>query len=241
VSHPNAEAPKSSGLMEDLINIFVKPSAVFENQRNKSFVMPALVQSVIMIVLVLAMGNLIMPFFDAENARAMAAAAAKGQAIPPEAAAAAEKFSRYGAMGFMVLAPWFFAIFGGLLGWIGAKIVGAKMGYGQAATVASWSSFPNILGTVAMGVIGMMSDLTTVRGVADGQLGPARFLDPTTASPAILALLQTLEVFNIWSVVLFAIGVAVVGRVSMGSGMIASIVKWGIVALFAVGGAVVRG
>lgn len=242
MSHPNAEAPKSSGgLMEDLINIFVNPSSVFEHQRNKSFAMPALVQSIIMLVLCLAMGNLIGPYFDAENARAMAAAAAKGQAMPAEAQAAAEKFARYGAYAVLVIMPWFIAIVGGLFGWIGAKIVGANMGYGQSAMVASWAGFPAVLGTIAMGIMGMMTDPTTIRGVADGQLGPARFLDPATASPAILGLLQSIDIFSIWTIILFGIGVSVVGQVSRGSGMVASLVKWGIVALFSVGAAVMRG
>jgi len=242
VSHPNAEAPKSSGgLMEDLIGIFVSPAAVFEHQRNKSFVMPALVQSIIMLVLCIAMGNLIGPYFDAENARAMAAAAAKGQAMPPEMKASAEKFARYGAFGFMVIMPWFTAIVGGLLGWIGSKIVGAQMSYGQSAMAAAWAGFPAVFGVVAMGIMGMMADPATIRGVADAQLGPARFLDPATASPAILGLLQSIDIFGIWTIILFGIGVSVVGRVSRGSGMIASLVKWGIVALLSVGGAVMRG
>lgn len=242
MSHPNAEAPKSSGgLMEDVVNIFVNPSSVFEHQRNKSFAMPALVQSLIMLVLVIAMGNLIAPFFDAEQARALAAAAANGQTMPPEAAANAQKFGRYGAFGVLVIMPWFIAIFGGLFGWIGSKVVGAKIGYGQAATIASWAGFPAILGTIAMGIMGIVMDTTTVRGVADGQLGPARFLDPATASPAVLGLLQSIDIFSIWGIVLFGIGVSVVGGVSRGSGMVASIVKWGIVALFSVGGALMRG
>lgn len=227
--------------MEDVINIFVNPSAVFEHQRNKSFAMPALIQTVLMLVLVVAMGNLISPYFDAENARAMAAAAAKGQVMPPEAQATAEKFSHYVALGMMVILPWFVAIVGGLFGWIGAKIVGAKMGYGQAAMIASWSGFPAILSTIAMGIMGMMTDTSTVRGISDGQLGPARFLDPATASPAIMGLLQSIDIFSIWTIVLFGIGVSVVGMVSRGTGMIASLVKWGIVALFSVGGAVLRG
>jgi len=242
VSHPNAETQKQSGgLMEDLINIFVNPSSVFEHQRDKSFVMPALVQSALMLVLVVAMGNLLSPFFDAENARAMAAAAAKGQAMPPEAAATAEKFSRYISFGVLVLLPWFTAILGGLLGWVGAKIVGAKLGYGQVAMIASWAGFPAVVSTLVMGVMGVLSDTASIRGIADGQLGLARFLDPATASPAMLGLLQSLDIFSIWTILLFGIGVSVVGRVSRGTGMIASLIKWGIVALFAVGSAVIRG
>lgn len=233
----------SGGLMEDVINIFVNPSSVFEHQRNKSFVVPALVLSVIFAVLVFALRNLIAPFFDAEFARQMAAqsAAAGGQAIPESARAMSEKIAVISAMAGPVLAPWFTAIVGGLFTWIGARIVGAKLSYGQAATISAWSAFPSVLAFIATAVMGMTMDTSAIRGVTDGQLGPGKFIDPTTTSPALVALFQNLDLFTVWSVVILGIGIAVVARVPRGTGMIGAIIKWGIVVLFSVVPAVLRG
>ena len=241
MSHPNAEAQKASGsLMEDLINIFIKPSAVFEHRRNGSFAIPALIQTVLLALLVFALGNLITPFFDAEVARGMAQAAKGGQAMPEGAQATAEKFGRYFALAFVVISPWFTALFGGLFGLIATRIVGLKLSFGQTALVASWASFPAVLGLIAMAVRGMMIDPSTIRGATDGQLGFGMFLDPNTASPALVALAQATDLFSLWSVVLAGIGFSVLARVTLGKGLTVSYIKFAIGLLLAVGSAVVR-
>lgn len=244
MSHPNAEAQKSSGgLMEDVIGIFVSPSQVFAHQRNKSFVMPVLIQMVIFIALAVGLKNLMAPFWDAEFARGAAKAAEKAAAAgtPAPPAGMMDTMQNVTYYSAAIVGPWITAIFGGIVLWLGGKIVGARMSVGQGMTIAAWAAMPTILGMIAMAVLGVMADPQTVRGMGDAQLGPARFLDPATASPAILALMTLLDVFNIWCVVLAGIGVAVVGGVSRGAGMVASVVKWGVSALFAVGGAIMRG
>lgn len=245
MSHVMTDAPKSSSLMEDLVNIFVNPSKVFENNRTKSFVMVAVVQSVIFLVLALALKNLIQPYMDAEFARNMAKAAAKaaasGQPMPAGANAMAEKIASATAVAGPVLAPWLIAIFGGLFTWLGARLVGAKITFGQSAMIAAWSSFPGVLAYIATGIQGVMADPQTVRGMNDASVGPARFVDPATTPAALLGLLQNLDIFSIWTVVLIAIGVAVVARVPRGTGFIASLIKWGIVVLFTMVPAVMQG
>jgi hypothetical protein len=245
VSHVITDAPSSrSTLMEDVVNIFIKPSSVFENNRNKSFVMAAVVQSVIFLVLVFALKNLVSPYMDAEVARNMAKAAAKaaasGQPMPAGAGAMGEKIASIGGMIGPVLAPWFIAIFGGLFTWIAARIVGAKLTFGQSAMIAAWSGFPAVLSYIATGVQGALVDAGTVRGMSDASLGPARFVDPATTPAALLALLQNLDVFSLWTVILIAIGVAIVARVTVSSGVVASIVKWGIVVLISMVPAVMQ-
>lgn len=244
MSHPNAEAQKSSGgLMEDVIGIFVSPSQVFEHQRNKSFVMPVLIQMVILTALAVGLKNLMAPFWDAEFARGAAKAAqqaaANGTPAPPAGMMnSIQSFTYYSAA---VVGPWLTAIIGGIVLWLGGKIVGAKFSVGQGMTIAAWAGMPMILGMIAMAVLGVMADPLTVRGMGDAQLGLARFFDPNTASPALMALFTILDVFSIWSIVLAGIGVSVVGHVSRGAGMVAALVRWGVTALFTVGGAVMRG
>ncbi len=246
MAHPNAEAQKSSGgLMEDVINIFINPSAVFEHQRDKSFVMPALIQTILFALLVFGLRNLVAPFWDAESSRAMAAQAAamaaKGQAMPESGKAMGEKIAGYVSMVGPIIAPWLAAIVGGLFTFIASRIVGAKLSFGQSAMIASWSAFPAVLAFITTGVMGMMMDPANIRGVTDGQLGPGRFFDPNTTSPALIALFQNLDVFNIWSIVIMGIGIATVARVQRGTGFVGSLIKWVIVVLFSVVPAVLRG
>jgi hypothetical protein len=57
-------------------------------------------------------------------------------------------------------------------------------------------------------------------------VGPARFMDPDTTNPGLLALAGRLDLFIIWSTVLIAIGLRVKGKISMAQAAIAAIVVW---------------
>jgi hypothetical protein len=234
VTEPGGDVPKSSGgLMEDVIEIFTNPSALYERVRNSSFLRPALVQTVIFLVLALALKNLMAPFTDAEFARGMAKAAAKaaasGQPMPEGATAMAEKFKNVASLVGPPVLPWIIALLGGLMVWLCSKFVAAKLSFGQSMTVTSWSFMPAILGTITIAVFGLVMDPQSVRGVTDGQLGPGRFFDPNTTSPFVYAVLQRCDVFNLWSVALTGIGISVVGRVARSAGFIAAVVQWAIV------------
>lgn len=231
---------KQGGLFEDVIDVFVRPATLFDRVRDQSFVRPALVQTVIFVVLVLACRNLVTPFFDAEFARSMQQAAAKGQPIPEGAQAMGSKIAGFMSVAGPILAPWFVAILGGLATWIGARVVGAKLSYGQSATIASWAATPLILGYIALAVQGAMVDASTIRGVSDGQIGPARLLDPNTASPPLLALLTQLDVFSIWGLVITAIGVATVARTVRSTGALAALIRFALGALTTVVPALLR-
>lgn len=236
-----SDAPaEKSGFFEDIVDVFINPSAVFERNKSTGFARPALIQSVIFLVLVIALKNLVSPYFDAEFERGMATAAAKGQQIPANAMETSRKFAGYIAMVGPVIAPWMVALIGGLFTMIGSRIVGAKLTYGQSASIASWSYFPAILGYISIAVQGAFVDQQTIRGVSDAQFGPARFVDPGAVSPALLGFLQNLDLFSIWTLVLTAIGVAVVGRTSRSTGAIAAVIRWGLFALVTLGFGLLR-
>ena len=231
----DASAKPSGGLMDDLLEIFVKPSAVFERRRNAGFAIPALVQMIIFMVLAVGLHNLMAPFLDADFQRGMAKAAEKaaasGQPMPANAQAMAEKVKNVAGYVFAAAGPWLIAIIGGVFVWLFAKIVGAKMEVGQGMTISAWSYMPAILSTIVVAVFGVLADPQTVRGMSDAQLGPARFVDPNSVSPMVLQFLMRLDVLNIWTVILTGIGISVVGRVSRTSGMLAAFVQWAVVAL----------
>jgi uncharacterized membrane protein len=236
VSLPIDAGTKSSGgLMEDLVGIFVSPAAVFERRRGGSFALPALVQMVIFLVLAIALKNLMQPFMDAEFARAMAKAAEKaaasGQPMPQAATDMMAKVQSFSAIAGPAILPWIIAIVGGIFVWLFAKIVGASFGVSQGMNISAWSFMPAILGMIVVGIFGVVADPQTVRGMADAQLGPARFFDPKTTSPFLYAILQRVDVFGIWSMILTGIGISVIGRVSRQSGLIASFIQWAAVAV----------
>lgn len=231
----DASAKPSGGLMDDLLEIFVKPSAVFERRRTSGFVVPVLVQMVLFLLLAVGLHNLMAPYIDADFARSMAKAAAKaaasGQPMPESATAMAEKIKEFASYGGPAIIPWIIAIVGGIFVWLFAKIVGAKLEVGQGMTISAWSFFPAILATVVVAIFGVMADADSVRGMSDAQLGPARFFDPATTPPLLLQFLMRCDLFTIWSVILTGIGISVVGRVSRMAGIGAAVIQWVVVAL----------
>ncbi len=225
-----APAPKG-GLIEDFVDVFVHPTSLFNRVRNSSFVRPALIQTVIFLVLVLAVRNLVSPFMEAEIERSMGVAAASGQPVPENAQAMGSTIARFSSMVGPVIAPWFMAIFGGLATLIGARIAGAKLSFGQSAMVASWSAMPSILGYMALAIQGAVLDTSSLRGVSDGSIGPTRFLNPDTTPPVVISLLNQLDLFSIWGLVITAIGVSVVAKVDRSAGALAAVIKFALFAL----------
>ena len=228
IDHSAAPVPKK-GLFEDFVDVFLRPRAMFERNRNTSFVRPALVQSIFFLVLGLATMNLVAPYFEADMLREMRRAG--GGDIPEGASGMAGTMAKVTAVAGFALAPWLVALLGGVATWIGARVAGAGVSFGQAAMIASWSYAPAMLGGIAMAVQGALADPASVRGAADAQIGPARFMDPETTAAPIMALVSQLDLFNLWALVLCAIGVAVVARKDLGTGILAAVIRFAIVAL----------
>jgi len=65
-----------------------------------------------------------------------------------------------------------------------------------------------------------------LNGVIKLSFSPARFLDPATANPVLIQVLNRFDLFTIWVTVLLAIGVYVTGRVSKAQAAIAGLLFW---------------
>ena len=172
--------------------------------------------------------------------RAMRQQAAAGGPSPEAAAGVATTMAKVTSVVGFAIAPWLVGILGGLATWIASRVVGAKLTFGQSAMVSSWSYTPALLGAVALAVQGALADSSTIRGISDAQFGPARFMDPVTTSPVLLALMQQLDLWNLWGLVLVAIGVAVVARKDMGTGALAAIIRFALFALTTIVPALLR-
>ena len=224
-------APKQGGLFEDLIEVLFAPAKVFERSRAATAGKYVLVTAVLLTVIVFATKGLLMPWFDAQGELALKLAAAKGRALPDGAAAAIQKSTMYGiligAPLVMLIGPYLNAAF--LL--LGGKIAKAQITFAQAAFIATLGGVPRILGWIAMPVQSLFVDSSTARSLSDLSMGPARFVDPLTTPPALLALLGNFDLFRLWQIALIAIGVSVIGRVSRGTGALVAIVMLAISAI----------
>jgi hypothetical protein len=107
-----------------------------------------------------------------------------------------------------------------------SKLIDAGLKFGTATMVAAWAFVPRVVGGVITAVQLRFLQPESLDGFYRLSLGPARFMDPETASPLLLGIAGRFDLFILWTTVLIGIGVSVVARVSRSSGMIAAFGVW---------------
>ncbi|MEQ1693063.1 MAG: YIP1 family protein, partial [Gemmatimonas sp.] len=190
-----------------------------------------LVTALIVAVIAIATKNLVQPWFDAQADLTLKAMAAKGTPIPDGMASGMRTSTSWsiviGAPLVTLVGPFINALF--LL--LGAKLMKANLSYAQAATVAVLAGVPRLFSWILMPVQALVSDAASARSLMDLSLSPARFVDPEKMPPAVLQFLGNLDVFHLWQLALTAIGVAIVSRVSTGTGAVIALIMFGIGAI----------
>jgi hypothetical protein len=125
----------------------------------------------------------------------------------------------------------------GLMLWLVGKILGSKAEVSQMLMVGTYGMFPRVLESI----IGAAQTLFLPEGALTSryalQLGPARFMDPDASNPLLLAVAGRADLFTLWITLLFAIGLAVLGKVPKGYAVIGALSIWVIGGLPAVYGA----
>jgi hypothetical protein len=226
--------PEKASLLDDFMDIFYAPAAVFARRANASFWVPLLIITVLLGVIFMANRDLIDPIMEAEMARAMAKSS---QQLTPEQMAAGRKFA--GLLGTVgaFLGPPVVMLLLGITIWLVGKFFDATESVNAAIVVATFSYVPRIIEGIVNRVEGLMIDPSTLNSRYSLTLGVGRFLDPDTTSPILLGLVGRIDVFTIWITVLIAIGLAVTGKISRGRAAIAAAIVWLVGALPTLAGA----
>lgn len=221
-----APAAEKASFWEDLIDIFYQPSAVFARRQQASAWPPFLFVVIVTSVITFATFNALEPALTADLQRVMAKTMAHSPNMTQEMADRAvdmqAKFGRY----FVLIGFAFNVFFVGLLTWLISKLFGAKEDFSAAMLIASYAFMPRVLGAVVAGAQGLLLDPSKLTSMGAVSVGPARFYDPDTTSPFLLALFQRLDLTVIWETILLAIGVAVIGKVPRGKAIAFAVVMW---------------
>jgi hypothetical protein len=107
--------------------------------------------------------------------------------------------------------------------------------------ISTYSQVPRLVQFLTNAAQGLFMDPQKITSVHSVSFSLARFMDPTTAQPVLLALASRVDLFTIWVTVLLAIGLHVVGRVPKQSAAIAAAITWLAGAIPAVFGALRSG
>lgn len=217
---------KPASLWEDFIDIFVSPSEVFERRRNSGFFLPLIIFTVIVVVISVMGSSAMQSVLQSDVARGMAAAVKKNPNLTADQLAGPSAVMTKLTPVIAGVAAFFMPLVVGVILWIVGKLFSASENVGQACMIATYAAFPRIIDSLLRIVQAFALDPSKVNGMASISLSPARFLNPDTASPTLVAMLSRLDVFTIWVTVLLAIGLAVVARIPKSSAAMAAIVVW---------------
>ncbi len=208
---PVVQQDKAS-VWEDFLDIFYAPAQVFRRRENGNFWIPLLVVTVLMALLVFANRNIMEPIFSTEFARnvpqMMKANPQLTPAMVERSKAIGFTVTQYGTIVFIPI----LALLLAFVAWVLAKAFGAKLSWNAAMVVASFALVPRVVQQVALSVQGLLIDPANLTTRFSIEFGPARFLDPNAITPLMGALLDHVELFVLWSLLLITIGVAVIGK-----------------------------
>ena len=228
--------PEKASLLDDFMDIFYAPSAVFARRANANFWIPLLIISVLLGVIYFANRDLVDPIIDAEFTRGMAKNA-QAQQMTAEKLEVARKAAHTIAMFSAFMFPPIAMLLLGVVIWIVGKFFDAKQTMNSAIVVAVFSYVPRVIEGVVNRVEGLLIDTSNLNSRYSLTLGLGRFFDPDTTSPILLGLIGRIDVFTIWITVLIAIGLAVTGKISRGKAAIAAAIVWLVGALPTLAGA----
>lgn len=229
--------PERAGLWEDFVDIFYAPSSVFARRSEGKFGMPLLFLVVVGTVLYFLTKNATQPIMDAEFSRRSAEMMRQNPNMTAEQLSSGRGF-------FDTFAPVFFAVgitmsvFGtGLVLWLLGKLFDAKESISAAIMIATYSEVPRLVQILTNAAQGLMMSPESLNSMNSVAFNLARFMNPDTASPVLIALASRVDLFTIWVTVLLAIGLHVLGKVPKQQAYIAAAITWLVGALPAVLGA----
>lgn len=208
-----------------LSNIFFEPGRTFEDLRRKprfilGFIIIALLSSAFFFAFSSKMG-------EDRFRRAITEAAEKNSqfaSLPEEQKKqnidlqlTIQKIVRFALPIFILIG----FLIGALIYWLGAKAMGGTISFMQAISVWVYSSIPpTIVSTVANFLVLFLKSpdeidiLASQRGLVNAN--PSMFLGGKEM-PVLTTLISTVDLFAIWGLVLAAIGLQKVGKLSKGS------------------------
>jgi phosphoglycerol transferase MdoB-like AlkP superfamily enzyme len=211
-ARPGQPTGEKASLLEDYIDILYAPSSVFARRANSGFGLHLLIISLVTAVLMFVNRGVFMQIFDAQYTARMAEAMASNPQLTPEVVEQMRGMqATIGMAVSYIVTPIMLLIFGLIL-WVIARVVGAKMSIKQSILVTTLASIPRILGLVAMTIQVAFMDTANVTNMGQLAIGPSRFMAVGTNKAYQFA--TAFDVFAIWNAVLVGIGIAVVGKVA---------------------------
>jgi len=214
------------GLWEDFVDIFYAPSEVFARRRNGKFAYALLFLTLAGVVLHFLLKNGMQPVMDAEfDFRRAEMLRSNPQMTSEQMEAGRGFFEAFAPVIFAVTFPLTIILTGGVL-WATGKLFDAKESVVAAIMISTYSQIPRLVQFLVTAAQGLFMDPSSITSAHSVSISLARFMDPVTTQPVVLALASRVDLFTIWVTVLLAIGLHVVGKIPKQSAAIAAAITW---------------
>jgi hypothetical protein len=193
--------------MAKLVDIFLQPSKVFAEERERpTFLVPAIVLAVLTVAFTLVYFNRVDPSWladhtlDAQRGEMTAKELAKMKSMMP----GARTMGLFGAVGAPIGIAVMFAVMG-LYYWLASKVTGAALRYRHGLSLTAWSSMPAVLGSV-IALVGAltMTPQTALESLMLTHVDPLFVSIPAGQHGHRLA--QSADLLSLWTLFLGALG-----------------------------------
>ena len=236
-----APAPASSSVIEDIIDIFHSPSAVFERRRTNPKFWAAFF---ILVLLMAAVGYVMLKnlsgVIDAQFARQAAEITRKNPQITDDQLASMRRMGEtFAPVGFaLTMIVSLFVLGVGV--WLVGKLFDSAADLRQSMVIATFASFPKLIDLLLSAVMGMTMGTNNMTNMFAATPSAARFAG-SDASLAVLGALSRISIGTIWATILIAIGLQVIGRISKQKAYTAAFILWLVATLLTVATAIRQG
>jgi hypothetical protein len=224
-----------------LVNVFVAPSKTFTDlRRSARWWAPWLVISIFSLIFVYAIGKQVGFEQVSKNQIAHSSRADQFDKLPPEQQAKQLQVSSkiisifaYGSPAFIL----FYVLIQTLVLWATFKLAAdGETSFGRAYAIAMYSGMVGIVGAI-LGTISLFAGVNPEGFDINNPVGTnlAYYLDPETTGKFVRSLASSLDIVNIWAIILMGIGFACTSRVKR-STAIAIVAGWYLVYKLAMSG-----
>ncbi len=217
-------APQQSSLIEDLVDIWYAPSAVFA-RRKRGLWGPLVVVAMLCSVLLVVNAGLMPGVMEAEVQTAMREAMLKN----PSMTAAQVEGMRAMFEGSITWGPVLFVpvvlFLLGLAVFAVGRLFGGTLTYATGVMIASLAYLPRVLELLLVTVQSLVLDTSMFVSRYQFSWGVGRFLDPSGPQWT-LNLLGRIDLFTLWVTILIAIGLVHAGKVEKSKAYAGAAICW---------------
>lgn len=223
---PEAVASKPPSVWEDFLDIFYAPSQVFARRENGSFGLQLVVVTIATVALYLATRGVMSPIYDAMAAKQMEEVMRQNPQLTQEQLEQGRGMANiFGIIAVAIGTPIAMLVLGVVV-WLVGKLFDSQATLRSAFIIAVMAYVPRLLEWVLNAVQAALMDPSSLTSLATISLGPARFLDPAETPALVMTLALRLGLFILWSTVLIAIGLKVMGKIPIAKAAAAAFIVW---------------